>query len=238
WAIDWKDPIRMDQPQLGRFGDRRLASVGDSLLAAMQKQRTMCLHALAENRSQARQFHRFLDNAAVSMREMLVHAGRQTAERAAGRHVLAITDTSELNYATHTGRKRGFGTVGNGQDLGVLVHPVIAVDAEQGGLIGLVGAEVINRPEGQGPLAATAKAETLKRRPADEKESRRWLAGAETAGAVLADAAMITMVEDRDGDIYDQSAGRTMCTCWYVPRRTAHSRARRSCSSGAPRGRR
>ena len=30
-------------------------------------------------------------------------------------------------------------------------------------------AEVINRPEGQGPLAATAKAENLKRRPADEK---------------------------------------------------------------------
>ena len=52
-----------------------------------------------------------------------------------------------MNYATHTGRKRGFGTVGNGQDLGVLLHPVIAVDAEQGGLIGLVGAEVINRPE-------------------------------------------------------------------------------------------
>jgi hypothetical protein len=198
----------MAQPQLGRFGDRRLASVGDSLLAAMQKQRTMCLHALAENRSQARQFHRFLDNEAVSTREMLVHAGRQTAERAAGRHVLAITDTSELNYATHTGRKRGFGSVGNGEDLGVLLHPVIAVDAEQGGLIGLVGAEVINRPESQGSLTATAKAEALKRRPADEKESRRWLAGAETSGAVLADAAMITMVEDREGDIYDQFARR------------------------------
>jgi hypothetical protein len=198
----------MAQPQLGRFGDRRLASVGDSLLAAMQKRRTMCLHALAENRSQARQFHRFLDNEAVSTREMLVHAGRQTAERAAGRHVLAITDTSELNYATHTGRKRGFGTVGNGEDLGVLLHPIIAVDAEQGGLIGLVGAEVINRPEGQGSLTASKKAEALKRRPADEKESRRWLAGAETAGAVLAGAAMITMVEDREGDIYDQFARR------------------------------
>jgi hypothetical protein len=198
----------MDQPQLGRFGDRRLASVGDSLLAAMQKQRTMCLHALAENRGQARQFHRFLDSESASMHEMLVHAGRQTAERAIGRHVLAIADTSELNYATHTGRKRGFGTVGNGQDIGVLPHPIIAVDAEQGGLIGLVVAEVINRPEGQSPLPATAKAEALKRRPADEKESRRWLAGAETAGAVLATAAMITMVEDRDGDIYDQFARR------------------------------
>jgi len=196
----WEEPIRMDQPQLGRFGDRRLAAVGDLLLAAMQKHRTMCLHALAENRGQARQFHRFLDNAGVSMREMLVHAGRQTAERAVGRHVLAITDTSELNYATHTGRKRGFGTVGNGEDLGVLLHPVIAVDAEQGGLIGLVGAAVINRTEG--------KAENRKRRSAEEKESRRWLAAAETAGAVLREAAMITMVEDREGDIYDQFARR------------------------------
>jgi hypothetical protein len=85
---------------------------------------------------------------------------------------LSRGDTSELNYATHTGRKRGFGTVGNGQDIGVLLHPIIAVDAEQGGLIGLVGAEVINRPEGQSRLPATAKAEALKRRPADEKESR------------------------------------------------------------------
>jgi hypothetical protein len=206
----------MSQPQLGRFGDRRLASIGEDLLAAMQKQRTMCLHALAEDRGQARRFHRFLDSGSVSMHEMLVHAGRQTAERAAGRHVLAIADTSELNYATHTGRKCGFGTVGNGQDIGVLLHPVIAVDAEQGGLIGLVGAEVINRRDSlpqakagvESPLPASAKAAELKRRPADAKESRRWLAGAETAGTVLAEAAMITMVEDRDGDIYDQFARR------------------------------
>ena len=59
---------------------------------------------------------------------------------------------------------------------------------------------MINRTEG--------KAEDRKTRPADEKELRRWLAGAETAGAVLEEAAMITMVEDREGDIYDQFARR------------------------------
>ncbi len=189
-----------DRPQLGHFGNRRLAAVGDSLLGAMQKQRTMCLSALADSRGQARQFQRFLDNEAVSMHEMLVHAARQTARRAVGRHVLAITDTTELNYAPHSGAKRGFGTVGNGTDIGVLLHPVIAVDAEQGGLIGLVGAAVINRTDG--PVT------DHKTRPADEKESRRWLAAAETAGEVLAEAAMITVVEDREGDIYDQFARR------------------------------
>ena len=190
----------MDQPHLGRFGDRRLAATGDALLAAMQKERTMCLTALSNDREEMRRFNEFLDNEAVTRHEMLVQAGRLTARRAAGRHVLAVADTSEFNYATHTGRKVGFGTVGNGRDIGVLVHPVIAVDADHGGILGLVGAEVINRIKG--------RVEDRKTRPADEKESRRWLAGAETAGDVLAEAAMITMVEDREGDIYDQFARR------------------------------
>ena len=42
----------MDQPQLGRFRDRRLARTGDALLSAMQQKQTMCLHALAEDRDE------------------------------------------------------------------------------------------------------------------------------------------------------------------------------------------
>ena len=190
----------MDQPRLGRFGNRRLSATGDDLLAAMQQQRTMCLAALAEDRAETRRFTDFLDNEAVTRHEMLTHAGRLTAGRAAGRHVLAIADTSEINFATHTGRKSGFGAVGNGHDIGVFVHPIVAVDADHGGILGLVGAEVINRTQG--------RVEAHKTRPADAKESRRWLAGAETAGDVLAAASMITMVEDREGDIYDQFARR------------------------------
>jgi hypothetical protein len=188
----------VDQPQLGRFGDRRLAATGDALLAAMQRERTMCLTALSGDREETRRFNDFLDNEAVTRHEMLVQTGRLTARRVAGRHVLAVTDTSELNFATHAGRKVGFGAVGNGRDIGVLVHPIVAVDADHGGILGLVGAEVINRIKG--------KVADHKIRPADEKESRRWLAAAETAGDVLAGATMITMVEDREGDIYDQFA--------------------------------
>jgi hypothetical protein len=196
----------MDQVQLGSFGDQRLADGGAELLAAMHRKRSMCLRELAEDRNQELRFSRFLDNSAVSRHEILVAAGRQTAERAAGRHVLVLADTSECNYADHTGSKRGFGTVGNGKDIGVFVHPLVAVDADQGGVIGLVGAEVINRTEDKEP--APAKAGDHKTRSADEKESRRWLAGMETAGEALEDAAMITGVEDREGDIYDQFARR------------------------------
>jgi len=190
----------MTHDDLGRFGDARLEKVGAALLAAMRQSPTMCLHALAKDRNQTIQFGRFLDNDAVSAEEMLTRAGQLTGARVAGRHVLAIQDTTEVSFAAHAASKRGFGTAGNGRDLGLFLHPLLAVDAAHGGVIGLVGAQVLNRTAG---LVADHKG-----RPADHKESRRWLAGAETAGEVLAEAAMITVVGDRESDIYDQFARR------------------------------
>lgn len=188
----------MSEGELGGFGDARLRRLGAHLLAAMAEQPTMCVHALAEDRNQTLQFGRFLDNDAVSADEMLVHAGQLTARRAVGRHVLAIQDTTELHFDAHAASKRGFGRAGNGRDLGLFLHPTLAVDAASGGVIGLVGAQVINRI---GERVAERRS-----RAADAKESRRWLAGAETAGAVLAEATTVTMVADRESDIYDQFA--------------------------------
>ena len=190
----------MSEFQLGRFGDVRLATTGEALLSAMQKQRTMCLDALADGRAQNRRFENFLDNEAVTRYEMLVRTGQLTAQRTAGRSVLVVADSSELIYTKHRASKRGFGPMGTETDIGVLIHPLLALDATTGGIIGLVGAEVINREPGE--------VVDRKSRKADDKESRRWLAGAETAGDVLAEAAKITMVEDREGDIYDQFARR------------------------------
>ena len=102
------------------------------------------------------QFGRFLDNGAVSADAMLVHAGRHTGSRVAGRHVLAIQDTTKLHFANHTASKRGFGAGGNGVDLGSFLHPVIAIDAAHNGVIGLAGAEVIHR-WGQGPRPQAAR---------------------------------------------------------------------------------
>lgn len=160
----------------------------------------MCLHALAETRGETVRYGRFLDNPRVSADEMLVHAGQVTGRRVAGRHVLAIQDTTELHFAGHRASKRGFGTGGNGIDIGLFLHPMIAVDAVSGGVIGLVGAQVMNRTAG--------RVGERRSRAADDKESRRWLAGAEMAAGVLGDAAMVTVVADREGDIYDQFARR------------------------------
>jgi hypothetical protein len=190
----------MDANSLGGFGDTRLRKVGGALLSAMQQAPTMCLQSLGKDRNEALRYGRFLDNDAVSADEMLVHAGRLTGERVAGRQVLAIQDTTEFHFAAHSAHKRGFGRGGNGEDIGLFLHPMIAVDAAHGGLLGLVGATVLNRIGG--------KAAGRKQREADAKESRRWLSGAETASEVLVEAAMITVIADRESDVYDLFARR------------------------------
>lgn len=185
---------------LGGFGDKRLECVGGSLLAAMQQHRTLCVHRLAKDRNQAIQFGRFLANSAVTVHEMLATAGFQTSQRVGGRHVLAIEDTTELHFPTHAASKRGFGMGGNGKDLGLFLHPVLAVDAANAGVIGLVDCVVLNRTAG--------KVTDRRGRSADAKELRRWLHGAEMAGDRLASAAMVTVVADRESDVYDLFARR------------------------------
>jgi len=190
----------MLQEDLGGFGDARLRRVGADLLDAMCQKPTTCVHALANNRNRELSFGRFLDHSSVSYSEMLITAGRFTGHRATGRHVLAIQDTTEFNFPGHAASKRGFGRSGNDRDFGLFLHPTVAVDAVHGGLIGLVGAQVLNR--------TGDKVDTTKRRAIEDKESYRWLVAAEEASDVLADTACITVVADRESDIFEQFARR------------------------------
>jgi len=122
-----------------------LRSVGSRLLDAMTEQPTTCIHVLAKDRNEKLAFGRFLDHSAVSHAEMLTTAGRYTGQRAAGRHVLAIQDTTEFNFPSHAVSKCGFGRSGNDRDRGLFLHPTIAVDASHGGMIGLVAPAALGR---------------------------------------------------------------------------------------------
>ena len=183
---------------LGEFGDVRRARVGRDFLAALVGGQTTCLRKLGGSRAGEVRFGRFLRNSEVTMSAMLTAAGRATGERVGGRHILAIQDTTELNFSAHRRRKQGFGTVGNGVDSGLFMHPVVAVDAATGGIMGLAGARVLNRTE--------RRRTPRRKRVLSDKESRRWLDGAETAGRVLCGALSITVVADRESDIYEAFA--------------------------------
>jgi hypothetical protein len=155
----------------------------------------VCVRRLAEGCwALQMQLWRFLANERVTTEKLIEGWSDRTREAAAGRHVLAIQDTSEIKFATTPGRRRGLGKVKKGNAYGVLLHAMIGVDADSGALLGLVSGKVWSR---QGDVATPHAKRTLA-----DKESSRWIATAEAAEEVLAAAAQITVVHDREGEFY------------------------------------
>jgi hypothetical protein len=161
----------------------------------MVVRQTVCLRQLAQCRvAQQAQYGRFLANDRVTVGGVIGSWGDQTRHAVAGRHVLAIQDTSELKFATTQDNRRGLGKVKKGKSHGVLLHAMIAVDADDGALLGLVGGDVWTRPA---ELAAPHAG-----RPLADKESRRWPDTVVNARPVLATAACLTVVNDREGEFF------------------------------------
>src|SRR3974377_1962082 len=77
---------------------RRLASKknGAQLLERVCERQTVCLRKLGDNRAEKVKFRRFLMNERVTVEKMVACLRARIAEVSAGRHVLAIQDTSEI----------------------------------------------------------------------------------------------------------------------------------------------
>src|ERR1700679_3634415 len=178
---------------IGRFGDERLKKGGLVVRAdGAQRHRpgsSACLLAGGRGAHFALSGQRAGHGQGI---DGVLRGGPLTA----GRHVLAIQDTTELNYQHHCGRTCGLGTVGNGRDAGLFLHPVLALDAETGACLGLVGAKLW--------LRKTAKAPNYRDLRIEAKESFRWLEGAQMAKQALDLAAHVMVVADRESDIYEE----------------------------------
>jgi len=158
----------------------------------------------------------FLANSRVTVSRLIESWSDLTRTAVAGRHVLAIQDTSEIHISTRPGHRRGLGEVGKGNARGVLAHVMVAVDAEDGACLGLVTGEIYNRKD-------RVKTSHASRAPQD-KESKRWSETAEAAKPILAEARMVTVVADRESDIYSYWASAPAPN-FHLLARMMHDRA-------------
>jgi hypothetical protein len=180
---------------VGDFGDVRLRRTGAQLYSRMVERESVCLRKLGGDRAGAMRFGRWLSNPNVTHQEIIRGGCQRTARLAAGNHVLAIQDTSELNYQKHAARTEGLGTVGNGKDVGLFIHPVLVVEAKSRACLGLAHQHTWVRTEAAGDY---------ERLPIEEKESYRWVQSAQAAKQCLEPAAMVTIIGDRESDIYEE----------------------------------
>jgi Transposase DDE domain len=174
------------------------------LLERMVQLGTSCLRRLAQGREELEiRFGRLLRNRRVTAEGIIAGWSEETVRAAAGRHVLAIQDTSELNFRTTEGNQRGLGVIGKGVGRGILFHPMIVVDANTSECLGLIGGSLWTRDEAAGgKTSRRQRKKQNRRRRFDQKETCHWIKTPQAAKPALAAAAMVTMVADREADSY------------------------------------
>jgi hypothetical protein len=139
----------------------------------------MCVRQLGGDRAGEIRVTRFIRNPNVTPQEMAATAAGRLGARSAGRHVLAIQDTTVIK------------SDGGG---GLYLHVCLAVDADDGAILGLADATLLKRDKGRKDGRRTL--------PTAEKESQRWLTSANAAAKACADAREVTVIADRESDIY------------------------------------
>lgn len=173
---------------------------------SMEKHQTIVIRQISRNRAEQVAYYRYLENDRVTIPELVRSLADHCQKQVSEKHVLAISDTSEINLEAYRGRLKpeGIGVVGNDRDLGFFIHPTLVVDAENGFPLGLSAVQMWTRPEGH----LDKKERSYENLPIEEKESYKWLASAERSQRCLqiGNAKLVTHIGDRESDIYEEWA--------------------------------
>ena len=142
----------------------------------------------------------------MTVSELVQSIAQHCQQNLEERHVLAISDSSEINLQSHVGRLKseGLGVVGNNTDVGFYIHPTLIVDSENGFPLGLSSIQLWSRA-----FDHQDKYErNYQKLPIEPKESYKWLASAERSQRCLlaGRAKMVTHIGDRESDLYEEWA--------------------------------
>jgi len=196
-AADWVEA------EFGRveLGDGRLKSRLLTLARDISAHpQALIPEACEGSRAKTEGAYRFLNNDRVDMQTLLASHTEATVERVREHSVvLAVQDTTSLNYTEHAAR--GMGPINTKGDsaVGLVLHDTMAFTVD-GTPLGLLDAQCWARdPETAG------KREQRKELPIEQKESMKWLRSYRAAAAVqeLCPNTMLVSVGDRESDLYD-----------------------------------
>ncbi len=176
---------------------KRLVSVARDFYACPQGS----IPQACQSRAKTKGAYRFLDHPETSMDRVLApHYGATLKRVERERVVLAVQDTTTLNYTPHPATE-GLGPMSYRADrgLGLLLHETMAFNPE-GTPLGLLDVQCWARDRGE--FGKKKKRHEL---PIEEKESRKWLVSFRKLGEAQkrCPATPLVSVGDREADIYE-----------------------------------
>jgi Transposase DDE domain len=191
----------MDPEAVGHFGDVRRAERGAWLFERIVATGSVVLRTVGGTRAGEIAAHRFLASPRVSAAEIVATLGQRTGERCRGHRIIAVQDTTEINFSGRDRARCGLGPAGDGQTPGFFMHAAVAVDVEDEAVVGLLDAAIWTRAEGE-------RAAARRKRGLPQKESHRWLSTAQAVADRAAGARQLIVVGDRESDIFALFARR------------------------------
>lgn len=217
------------------FGDQRLTKRGMFIESRLSLKYGKPLSEIFETASDLKRAYEFFANPKTSLNSVCQPYHLQTANQIKELPiVLAVGDTTYLDYKKILEKREEYGPIGNGGN-GLILHSTLAVNGENGQPIGLLTEKLWHRNhEESKSLTKKQKkkkqAETRKR-PIEQKESYKWIEALKQVQELLEKSApksiipKVIHVFDREGDIAEvfEQVNQTRNTGVVV--RAAHNRA-------------
>ncbi len=196
------EPINSNPDFKGAFGDKRIERRAADALRKLTTGRNSSLRQITESDAEQKSFYRLFNNESFTETAIEKSIVDRCRTLCSGRHLLCIQDTTEFNFSAKQRRikeKSGLGTTSRDDILGFMLHSSLVVDADSCHALGYSYIKAWERP-----LDAPGKQERdYQHLPVKEKESYKWIAAADQSKELLKQAAAITIVADRESDIYD-----------------------------------
>lgn len=198
----------MQKREFTDLDDLRLVNRGNKILGDLFSKSVHSIRQLSGNDSSAKGFYRFLQNDRVSEDDIVWNLSANCKAGCRGKYVVCIQDTTEINLKSHRNRIKRDDYIGttnakNKQGLGFLLHPSLVLDAIEGIPYGYADIKVWNRPK----EFQSKKERNYNSLPIAEKESYKWIEVSQNTKAALKDEVQgMVIIQDREGDIYEQFA--------------------------------
>lgn len=185
-----------------QFGDKRLGKRVLLICSLLVSNISSSIGKISSSWSEQMGNYRFLNNEKVTSENLTEYVTSFCKEAVKGKHhILLVEDTVQFNYTNHIGRitqMNGLGPIGTRKEVGFYIHPSLVIDALDGSILGLSDIYLWNRRFDK----VSKKERNYKKQDIELKESYRWIERARISGKLLSEVPMITVVQDREGDIY------------------------------------
>src|SRR5262245_16394938 len=202
WSVGEFDGIDLGDARL----NRRLLTLAEAFGAQPQ---APINQASADWQDTKAAYAFFATPQALPAEILLPHQQRTLERMAAHPLVLAIQDTTFLNY-THQRATSGLGPIGGGQR-GLVMHSTLAV-TPHGLPLGVLDQQIWARPE------AEKDAKRAKQRPIELKESHKWLTALRETITMTPSEIRLVTIADREADIFEFLAQADELAAEYVIR--------------------